>query len=108
MKAGETLSGIADKYDVSVAELQKLNGIRGAKILAGQKLKVSVTAEPASKPTSGKSTKAKPKSTSYTVKRGDTLGSIAEHYDCSLTELKSWNGLKGSTIYPGQKLKIKQ
>ena len=108
VKSGDTLSGIAEKYDVTVAELQKLNGIRGAKILAGQKLKVSVSDEPTSKSTGVKSKKAKAKSTSYTVKRGDTLGSIAERYDCSLTELKSWNALKGSTIYPGQKLKIKQ
>ena len=41
------------------------------------------------------------------MKGGDTLGSIAERHDCTVSELKSWNGIKGTTIYPGQKLKIK-
>ncbi|GDX83804.1 hypothetical protein LBMAG42_56150 [Deltaproteobacteria bacterium] len=116
VKSGDTLSGIASKYGVSVEQLQKLNGIKGTKILSGQKLKVSVSeapAEPAPKASSKTSSKSSVKATttksvSYTVKGGDTLGSIAERYDCSVTELKSWNGLKGSTIYPGQKLKIKQ
>lgn len=118
VKSGDTLSGIASKYGVSVEQVQKLNGIKGTKILAGQKLKVSVTevaAEPEAKAATKSSTKAKTtskasaaKSVAYTVKRGDTLGSIAERYDCSVSDLKGWNGLKGSTIYPGQKLKIKQ
>ena len=116
VKSGDTLSGIASKYGVSVEQLQKLNGIKGTKILSGQKLKVSVKESPAeaapkasTKSSSKSSAKATTtKSVSYTVKGGDTLGSIAERYDCSVTDLKSWNGLKGSTIYPGQKLKIKQ
>jgi membrane-bound lytic murein transglycosylase D len=42
----------------------------------------------------------------YTVKRGDGLGKIADKYDCTITEIKKWNKLKSNTIMPGQKLKI--
>ena len=42
----------------------------------------------------------------YTVKRGDGLGRIADKYDCTITEIKKWNKLKSNTIMPGQKLKI--
>ncbi|OYQ34425.1 lytic transglycosylase [Flavobacterium cyanobacteriorum] len=42
----------------------------------------------------------------YKVKRGDSLGEIAEKHDVSVAELKKWNKVKGNNIVPGQKLKI--
>jgi LysM repeat protein len=42
----------------------------------------------------------------YTVKEGDTLYSIARAHDLSLTRLRRLNELEGSTIYPGQKLRV--
>lgn len=123
VKSGDTLSGLASKYGVAVKDLQAWNGLKGTGIQAGQKLVVgkkevavaaastgsATKAAPASSASSASSGTAKPaaKTTTYTVRRGDTLGAIADRYGCSVGDLKSWNGLKGSTIYPGQKLKIK-
>lgn len=46
--------------------------------------------------------------TSYTVKRGDTLSSIAKSYGISVTRLRNINGLKSSDkIQAGQTLKLK-
>lgn len=45
-------------------------------------------------------------SSSYTVKKGDTLYSIAKAYNISVTQLKAWNGLKSNIIYPQQNLKL--
>ena len=42
----------------------------------------------------------------YTVKSGDVLGKIAERYDVRLGDLQSWNGIRGSTIYVGQRLNV--
>jgi len=42
----------------------------------------------------------------YTVKKGDVLSKIAEKYDVSLSDLRKWNNIKGSTIKAGQKLTI--
>ena len=42
----------------------------------------------------------------HVVKNGDTLLKIANKYGVEVDSLKKWNGLKGSTIYPSQKLKI--
>ncbi len=107
--SGETLSSVAGKYKLSVSELKSLNGLKSDKILVGQTLKVGTVAVPASESKkSAKAEPAAPRSTSYTVKRGDTLGTIAERYDCTVAQIKSWNGIRGSTIYPGQKLKIKE
>jgi membrane-bound lytic murein transglycosylase D len=44
----------------------------------------------------------------HKVKRGETLGGIASKYNVSLSQLKKWNKLKGTTIQPGQKLKVRQ
>lgn len=42
----------------------------------------------------------------YTVRRGDTLGSIAKRYGTSVAALKKANNLSSSTIYAGRKLRI--
>jgi membrane-bound lytic murein transglycosylase D len=44
----------------------------------------------------------------HRVKRGESLGSIANKYDCTLAELKKWNKIKGSVIQAGANLKIEQ
>lgn len=90
---GDSLSNIASRYGVKQADLMKWNGISNANhIQAGQKLKVYT-------PTSAW--------THYTVRKGDTLSSIADKSGCSVADLKSWNKIGGSTIYAGQQLKVK-
>ncbi len=52
---------------------------------------------------------SKVKETRYhTVRRGENLGLIASKYNVRLTDLKKWNHIKGSTIYPGQRLIVYQ
>lgn len=50
--------------------------------------------------------KPKPTSTTYTVKKGDTLSGIASRYGSSVAKIRSANGISGSMIRPGQKLKV--
>ena len=45
-------------------------------------------------------------SSTYRVRRGDTLGKIAREFDVSIRQLRAWNDLNGSRIYPGQRLQI--
>jgi membrane-bound lytic murein transglycosylase D len=42
------------------------------------------------------------------VRSGESLGLIAERYGVSVSDLRSWNKISGSTIYAGQKLKVKK
>ena len=40
----------------------------------------------------------------HIVKSGESLGSIAKKYRISVNQIKTWNNLKSTMIYPGQKL----
>jgi membrane-bound lytic murein transglycosylase D len=42
----------------------------------------------------------------HTVRSGENLGLIAQKYRVSVNNLRSWNNLRGSTIFPGQKLVV--
>ncbi len=44
----------------------------------------------------------------YTVRRGDVLGLIAERNGVGLSDLRAWNNIRGNNIYPGQKLEIRK
>ncbi len=42
----------------------------------------------------------------YVVKNGEHLSTIAKKYNCSVADLKSWNGITSNTVKPGKKLTI--
>lgn len=44
--------------------------------------------------------------TYYKIKNGDTLGAIAAKYGVRVKDLQSWNGLRGTNISAGKRLKI--
>lgn len=112
VRRGETLSTIATRYGVSMSKLQQANKIRNRNRLSvGQKLIIPAPKSYASSSSSSKKSTA-PSTSKYdkkvhTVRKGDTLGHIAETYNTSAKQIRYWNGLRyGQHIYPGQKLKI--
>ena len=44
----------------------------------------------------------------HVVKKGETLGSIAKKYGCTVADIKKWNGMSSNTVVVGKKLKIKK
>jgi len=103
---GENLGLIATQYGVSIAALKEWNGLRNNKIIAGKKLKIYTDEDytPSMNEISSKNTKGR--INYYKVRKGDTLGEIAERYHLSIAELKKWNNLKSNNIKFGQTLKI--
>ena len=98
---GESLDRIARRYNTTVAALQKLNGIKNAALIrVGTKLRVSANSQNAG----GKATQAY---VEHTVRRGQTLGSIARRYGTKVSILKRLNGVKNvKRLQIGQVLRI--
>lgn len=107
VRKGETIGQIAEQFHVSASSIKKWNGIRKNNILAGQKLKIYSDNEPVSK-VSRKSqdsvSKKSSKSTSYKVRKGDSLDAIAKRFNLEIQEIKQLNKLVSNKIVVGQKL----
>ena len=110
VRPGDNLTLIAKRSNTTVEQIRKDSNIKGDVIRPGQIIKVRYTpkgykapAKGGSKATSGgKSTGGK----TVTVKKGDSLSSIAAKNGVTVQQLKDQNGIKGSTIMAGQKLTI--
>ena len=107
VRNGESLWYIARKYRVSQSDLMAVNKIRNRNMLRiGQKLTIPVPGMniPRSSRVQLTSTHNK---IIYKVRRGDTLGHIAEDYRTRASKIRQWNGMKyGQHIFPGQKLTL--
>lgn len=104
VKRGDSLSKIAEKHGVTVRNLKKWNNISSNTIKVGQRLKIYSNVSP--KENVASSEKPSGKMISYKIKSGDTIGKIAEKYDVSTSEIRKWNGIKGSKIVAGKTLVI--
>lgn len=98
VRSGDTLSGIAARHGVSVNALRRTNNLTGSRIYPGNTLVVPGSATVAAERGGGTST--------YRVRKGDTLYDIARQFGVSVGELRRLNGLSTSRIYPGDVLKI--
>lgn len=111
VRRGETLSTIAGRYSSSVAAIMAANDIRNAnRISVGWTLTVptGATARAASTPqASAAPTRQAPVRTTYRVRPGDTLTSIARRHGTTVARLASWNGLTNAhRIRVGQRLTL--
>ena len=94
---GDTLFNISKRYNLSVADLIIANNIKGNNIKKGQILRV--TAAPA------KVRNNPIQNVSYTVRKGDTLNTIASRFNVDVNDIRRWNR-NTRTVTPGQRLKL--
>ena len=93
---GDTLSKIAKRFQISLFELQQMNGFdRNATLSIGQMILV---------PKSASASFASENDDVYNVQKGDTLGKIAQKFGTTVAKLREQNHLKSDMIYVGQKL----
>lgn len=95
VRSGETLSTIASRYGVSIAQLKMTNRIRTNLIRPGQRLRIPFGGADAVSDTK-----------IYTVNSGDTLSTIASRYGVSVVRLKRANRLSGDSLRIGDRLEI--
>lgn len=92
VKRGDSLSVIAQRFNVSQAQLKSVNGMTSDTVRIGQELTIPGAAalEPEQ----------------HTIRRGETLSEIAQRYQVSLGRLRQANNLSGDRIMVGQVLTI--
>ncbi|MBD8659684.1 LysM peptidoglycan-binding domain-containing protein [Frigoribacterium sp. CFBP 8754] len=108
---GDTLSSIAGAHGVSTSALLQANGLSWSSIIyPGQQLALPGAAAPARStpaPTTSTPPAASTGSSSYIIRSGDTVASIAARTGVSTKALLAANGLSfTSTIYAGTTLTI--
>lgn len=91
VQSGDNLYDLAKKFGTSVSELKDLNNLKSDSLSINQELKVPAV-------NIGETT--------YTVKSGDSLYSIAKKFNTSVDSLKKKNGLGSTMLSIGQVLKI--
>ena len=95
VEKGDTLYGISNQFGVSVTELAELNNIKGSSLQIGKVLNIP------------KNNGSNPNNMfMYTVKRGDTLYSIAKKYNTTAKKIIDLNYLKSPNLSIGQVLRI--
>lgn len=96
VRPGESLDGIASALHAKVSEIVETNGIDGGgRVETGDELVVPVATV-----TSAARTQR------YTVRRGDTLVTVADRFNISVAELRGWNRLSSRALKPGQSLNV--
>lgn len=93
VKKGDSLYSIGKEFDVSVDELIDYNNLSTSSLKINQQLLI-----PKKKETESGST--------YTVKSGDTLYSIARNFNATVNELMMLNNLTTSVLSLGQILRV--
>jgi membrane-bound lytic murein transglycosylase D len=128
IQSGDTLWAVSQAYGVSVQQLKAWNGIRNHYYLKpGDSITLyttqpkavvasAVPAAPAKSPTSpvkgaakistsGK--KPQGRATTYTVRNGDNLWTIAHHYRLQPEDILAWNSLDHDhVLHPGDRLQL--
>ncbi len=97
VKDGETLDQIALSLHAHATEVATYNNITSSKPLeAGDELVVPVAA----------SSSLPPGQQRYTLRRADTLVTVADRFGVTVEQLRAWNHLTSSRVEPGRSLYV--
>ncbi len=94
VRSGDSLWSIARRFNTTVDELKRINGLTSNNLRIGQVLKL---------PSTGNT-----QNITYTVKNGDSLYKIAQTYNTTVDAIKSLNNLTSNSLVIGQVLQIPQ
>ena len=112
VQSGDTLTGIASRYNLTLDYIANLNAMqRNSGLRAGQRLKLTGELPTQVAAVTPKAVAQKTVSTVkmpdvYVVQAGDNLTSIAAKYHLQVSYLRQLNNLSTSTVRVGQRLKL--
>ena len=93
VKSGDSLYAIARNFNTTVDDIKKINNLTSNNLSIGQMLIIPSTSN---------------EKTSYTVKSGDSLYSIARNFNTTVDDIKKANNLTSNNLSIGQILIIPQ
>lgn len=94
VQKGDSLWKISQRYKVPVNDITAFNNLSNINLKIGDELRIPITNMEAE--------------VTYTVKRGDTLWSIAKDFEVSVDDIKNVNNLATNLLTVGQNLIIPQ
>ena len=103
VQRGENLTLIARRYGVTVNQIVNENSLRSTTIRPGQRLRINANA---SRARSSVTSISGPRTVRHRVRSGENLTVIARRYGVTVRQIMNWNGLRSTTIRPGQRLRI--
>jgi membrane-bound lytic murein transglycosylase D len=95
--AEDTMATVAREYRISEAELAEANQLRFSDSIQGIEA-LAIPLAPVAAPPANMLL--------YTVRRGDTLVTIADRFGVSLNQLRRWNNIAGIKVEPGRRLHV--
>ena len=95
VQKGDTLYGIAKRFNTSVQSIKELNNLSNNNLYIGQNIKINENNE-----------KEPMECIVYTVKKGDSLYSIANKYNTTVNEIKKYNNLNTNLLNIGDRIVI--
>lgn len=94
VRSGDSLWSIAQQYGTSTRTLLAQNSLAGGhRLIPGQLIRIGGADQR--------------RRVYYEVQPGDMLSLIAERYRVSVNDIRSWNGIDGSLLRPGQTLELR-
>ena len=104
VRSGESLGLIAKRNRVYVSQIKRWNNLKSNTIYPGQKLVLFGSGSNKFYQKSSTPVMRSSEKSTHIVKNGENLGLIAKKYQCTVTDLKEWNNIGGSKIFPKQEL----
>jgi membrane-bound lytic murein transglycosylase D len=109
----ETLSGISEKYAVSMTALLKVNSLRSAQLKAGQSLRIPAAAQQqalvvaAAPAPHEEAVQPAAEKVTHKLNKGETLSDLGKKYNVSVAEIMQWNKIShAGKVKAGQALTI--
>ena len=96
VESGETLYGLARRYQVSQGDIMKANPELAQGLKVNQLVKIPL----------GKDTSDPGEGKVHTVAPGETLFSLSQKYDVEVSDIKKWNNLTSNSLAIGQELML--
>jgi membrane-bound lytic murein transglycosylase D len=105
---GETISEIARRYHTTATAIAEANNLEGTELARNSKLIIPVSPAKAASETGSRIATVgySKRPARYTVRKGDTVLSVADSFGVPVEKVRQWNRLQGNALRAGQSLTI--